>query len=148
YGAVGGMPMPSFAELARFDHGEELGAKVGWGDPPSIFVAPTGRYVASESMGIKTNPVGGVTAFQPLVRIWDSHIGGEIARFRRHGVIFAAFAPTDDILATALWPIPDKAAEVPSPHLSLWDLRPQGPRIEETRQSAVLTLTPLPVSPD
>jgi hypothetical protein len=137
------MPSPDFQPLARFDHGQDLGSQVRWVQLPSLFISPSGRFVASESLGLKTNPAGGVTGMDPLVRIWDRYRGGEIARFRPASfLMLASFAPGDDLLATVELPQPTADGREQSVRLALWTLREAEPAIESRREGAVALSEP------
>jgi WD40 repeat protein len=149
WGGIDALPSPNFEAIARFDHGETLGATVTWTAPPALFVAPSGRYVASQSMGIKTNSVGGVTAAHPLVRIWDTHRQGEIARFRPDTPMVLAFSPSDDLLLTGVV-VPSGAADKDSnsPKLELWDLTEASINIGETSEITTLPVTMARAQPE
>ena len=146
YGGMGGMPSKDFESLARFDHGETLGAQVGWIQPPTLFVSPSGRYVASQSLGLRTNSVGGVMGADPLVRIWDRYRTSEIARFWPRSAMIVAFAPTDDRIATIESRSEGDSKSAPSIRLAVWDIRAPQPEIETSRRAGALPLTP-PVNP-
>lgn len=138
FGLHFGMPGPTFDAVAQFDHGETLGATVTWVAPPVLAISPGGRFVASQSMGLKTNPVGGLTAAAPKLRIWDVRTGGEIARFLRQAPTSIVFAPRGDLAATLTATRQGAAADGPPPLLELWRLTPPQPAMQ--RQSDVLPL--------
>jgi hypothetical protein len=92
--------MPDLEPVAQFDHGETLGATATWSTVPALFVSPDGRYVASQSDGMKTNAVGGLTSFKPMVRVWDVRHRAEIARFTPRLGMAVVFAPSSDLIAT------------------------------------------------
>lgn len=111
YGAWGAIPMPDMGNIAHFDHGAELGETVTWTVAPVLSVSGDGRYIASQSMGLDTNPVGGIERMNPLVRIWDVWQRKEIARFYPlegigvkpaylRGGTGVTFAPHSDLLLT------------------------------------------------
>jgi hypothetical protein len=100
YGSWGAAPMPELGQLAAFDHGSTLGPTAAWQSLPSLFLSPDGRYLASQSEGIKTDPVGRVTSYRPTVRIWDINHQKEIARFERKGGMVVVFSSSGDRLAT------------------------------------------------
>jgi hypothetical protein len=100
YGSWGAAPMPELGQLAAFDHGSTLGPTAAWQSLPSLFLSPDGRYLASQSEGLKTDPVGRVTSYRPTVRIWDMNHRNEIARFERKGGMVVVFSPSGDRLAT------------------------------------------------
>jgi hypothetical protein len=52
----GAAPMPGLGQLAAFDHGSTLGPTATWQSLPSLFLSPDGRYLASQSEGLKTGP--------------------------------------------------------------------------------------------
>jgi hypothetical protein len=94
------VPMPDLEPVAQFDHGETLGATATWSTIPALFVSPDGRYVASQSDGMKTNAVGGLTSFKPMVRVWDVRHRTEIARFTPQLGMAVVFSPASDLIAT------------------------------------------------
>jgi TIR domain len=146
WGGIDAVPGANFEAIARFDHGETLGATVTWTAPPALFVSPSGRYVASQSMGIKANALGAIESMHPLVRIWDTHHASEVARLRPAAPLVAAFSPADDIMAsvTAIMPEPQTGTAEPEIEIVLWDLTSPGPGIGEHRQTTTLALTPPP----
>lgn len=144
WGGIDAVPRPNFEAVARFDHGETLGATVTWSEPPVLFVSPTGRFVASQSMGIKANSLGRIDSFRPLVRIWDVHHGSETARLRSDAPLVAAFSPADDIMASVTAFLPESTTGTGEQEVALWDLASAGPELEERRQTTTLALTPPP----
>lgn len=130
YGAIDATPRTNFERVAGFDHGEVLGATVTWQAPPPLFLSPSGRFAASQSMGLQTNAVGGVTALQPKVRVWDTRLGIEVARFARTGAMLLRFAPNDDALVTL--------AAGDEPVLELWTLAE--PQAEVARRTVPVAL--------
>ena len=127
--------MPTFETVASFDHGQTLGATAPrWTIPPILFVSPDGRYIASQGEGRKTNPVGGTTRIDRLVRIWDSRRNKEIARFRPLTPMLIAFAPSGGKMLTLSGKMAsDKASELKIA-LELWDLSETMPPFEEQRE--------------
>jgi hypothetical protein len=133
YGAIDAMPRANFEAVARFDHGEALGATVTWAAPPVLELSPSGRLVASQSMGLETNAVGGVVASHPKLRVWDTRTGGEIARFQRRGGMLIRFSPRDDLAVTA--------SRTEQPVLELWRLGAPGAPVQRDRVAVDLTST-------
>jgi WD40 repeat protein len=144
YGAWGAMPMPSFRNIAHFDHGDDLGLTVVWAGPPTLFVSQSGRHIASQSMGLKANAVGGIVSYRPMVRIWHLRWGSEIARFYPRGGMQLAFAPAGDLLVTLL---PPEEGEAAKGRLALWRLSPVRARVERTRREAPSGLIETGASP-
>lgn len=138
--AFAAIPVANFEPVARFDHGAELGPTVTWTSPPVLFVSPNGRFVGSQSMGMRTTPVGGLISVHPAVRIWDTWKGGETARFHRLGGMALAFSPRDDLLAS--FTVPPPIQKDAAPRLELWRLSPPQPEVH--REEALFEL---PVSP-
>ena len=120
WGAFGASPIPHLEPVARFDHGETLAATETSSTIRALFVSPDGRYVASQSSGIKTNAVGGLTSFKPNVRVWDVRHSTEIARFTPWLGMSLVFAPTGDLVAT--WQPPVTHGDVQPAKLDLWRL--------------------------
>jgi hypothetical protein len=129
-GTFGAMPMPDLEPVARFDHGETLGATATWSTIPALFVSPDGQYVATQSDGMKTNAVGGLTSFKPMVRIWDVRHRTEIARFTPRLGMAVFFNPATDLIAT-LQRSPDQKA-TPPVQLDLWRLSSGNAAVERT----------------
>ncbi|HXU06325.1 MAG TPA: hypothetical protein VN903_35460, partial [Polyangia bacterium] len=125
YGAIDAVPRPNFESMARFDHGEALGATATWNAPVPLTLSPSGRFVASQSLGVATNAVGGVVAFTPKLRVWDARTGGEIARFARERPMLIAFSPRDDLAVT----MTRRAAPNERETLELWRLGAEGPAV-------------------
>ena len=67
---------------------------------PVLFASPDGRYIASQSDGLRTNTLGGISSANPMVRIWDVYRGGEIGRFQSPGGMVVAFPASGNIVAT------------------------------------------------
>lgn len=109
YGTWGALPMADMESIAHFDHGAELGETVTWAGPPVLSVSSNGQYVASQSMGLEANPVGGIKSANPLLRIWDVRHLKEIGRFYPPGGMAVKFAPSGELLLTAS--VPRKAAD-------------------------------------
>ena len=131
YGSWGAFPMPNFERVARFDHGDAFGAqKPFWVAPPNLFVSDDGRFVASQSLRLKTNPVGGVEQFDPVLRIWSVNQGTEIARLDLKAPAIAVFAPNRPLMALGEMDPEKDGGHV----LSLWDLSTAQPRAVETRE--------------
>ena len=99
YGSWAAASMPDMEPLMAFDHGSMLGPTATSQSLPSLFLSPDGRYLASQSEGLKTDPVGHVTSYRPTVRIWDVNHQKEIARFERKGGMVVVFSPSGDRLA-------------------------------------------------
>lgn len=141
FGGIGGLPAFGFEAVAEFDHGDTLGAIATWGPAAALFVSPDGRYVASQSKGMKTNEVGGILSISPMMRVWDVCRREEIARFRPNGDMIIQFAPSGEVAAT-LTPGVD-ANSVRTLWLDLWRLSPSSSDADVERSSAKV---PLPVA--
>jgi hypothetical protein len=124
YGVWGALPMPDLERVAQFDQGDTLGASTGWVALPILFASPDGRYIASQSDGLRSNTVGGISSANPMVRIWDVYRGGEIGRFQSPGGMIVAFPASGDIVATLQAPAAgDGEADA---RLDLWRLSTDG----------------------
>ena len=147
YGAIDAMPRINFEAAARFDHGDDLGATAPfWTASPPLFVSPSGRFVASQSMGLRTNAIGGFLAAEPMVKIWDTRQRSESARFRRLGGMLLAFSPRDDLLATVSEPVTAGTATDAQRMLRLELWRLSEPPFEVSREQTVFAL-PLSAPP-
>lgn len=136
-GAWGAMPLPELESIAHFDHGQEFGEKVLWRRRPVLSVSPDGRYIASQSPGLVTNPVGGIKTLHPLLRIWDVHQRKEVARFYPKPSMSMMFATGRDLLLSTS-PSTFKTNEK-GYRLDVWRLSPypveterQGPETRST----------------
>ena len=140
-GGFGVIPMPSFDAIARFDHGAELGSSVGWAEPPTLFVSVSGRRIASQSLGIRTNTAGGLKAIDPLLRIWDTERQTEIARLRPNAPMIVVFSPDDRTMVSLTAVTASGNTRKVSLRLGLWDLSEAGPVVVESRDVANIPLT-------
>ncbi len=158
YGTWGALPMPTFRHITHFDHGEDLGLTVTWTGPPVLMISSSGRYVASQSMGLKTTTVGGITSYRPMVRIWDVKQRREAARFYPPHGMGLAFAPAGDLLMTLS---PPEQGDTVKARLELWQLSSSEAIVERTRRrfpagligtgiapTAFGGIAGMPVSPD
>jgi hypothetical protein len=130
FGAMGAIPMPSLDSVAAFDHGDTLGATATWMSLPALFVSPDGRYIASQSDGLKTNTAGGIVSSNPMVRVWDLYRRDEIARFQSPGGMIVAFAPSGGVVATLRHAAPDEDAG--GARLELWRLSADSPKVDRS----------------
>lgn len=138
YGAIDGVPRMNFERVAGLDHGEALGATVSWTAPPALFMSPTGRFVATQSMGLETNAVGGVMAQHPKVRVWDTRSAIEVARFARPAVFLLRFSANDEWLATVALSYDARKDTPQAPAVELWSLAE--PQAEVTRRAVRVAL--------
>ncbi|MGH8481469.1 MAG: WD40 repeat domain-containing protein [Nevskiaceae bacterium] len=141
YGAIDGVPRPNFESVARFDHGEALGATVTWVAPAAVRLSPSGRFVASQSMGLETNAAGGVIAHHPKLRLWDTRTGGEIARFQRGSDMLIKFSPRDDLAVTMT------VTKAEQPVFELWRLGAPATQVQRERVAVALPATSAAASP-
>lgn len=124
YGSWGAQPLPELESVAHLDHGDVFGAAApGGADAPALVISPDGRWVASQSGGVQLNPVGGVEALAPLVRIWDVEQRREIARLRPQGPLLLRFSPQGARLLTL-----GAAAQGRGAQADVWQLAPQAGR--------------------
>ena len=144
YGVWGGMPMPMLEPVASFDHGAQLGETATWSAPPALFVSPNGRFIASQSQGLKATSIGRVVDYDPMVRIWDVQKQGEIARFRPKGGMRLAFAREGDLAVSWSRPMQTRGnfgeddAKADTPEITVWKLRSETPTAERPRTPTVL----------
>jgi hypothetical protein len=132
YGSWGALPMPSLEPLAQFDHGDTLGASATWVTVPALFVSPDGRYIASQSDGLKTNTVGGIVSATPMLRVWDVYRREEIARFQSPGGMVIVFAASGDIAATMR---PSKeGGDTADAELDLWRLSADASQVDRSSE--------------
>ncbi len=118
----GTAPAPELAEVARFQHGEPLGA-TSWmpiSSGSSLFVAANGRYLASQSNRITTTVQGMPVSHKRLIRVWDVYRGEEIARFHPPDQMAVEFAPEGNVIATLTTPDEGRGKAL----LELWRLTP------------------------
>ena len=144
YGVWGAMPMPSLEPVAKFEHGDKLGAVTTWSAPPALFLSHDGRFVASQSQGLKTNAVGGLISYEPLVRVWDVKMQAEVARFRPDGGMLLSFARKGNLAIG--WSLPSirrppraddqKAPAVPQ--ITIWKLLTDSSSPEQVKVPALL----------
>lgn len=99
------LPMPGFQTIAQFDHGQELATSIGWRALPALFISPSGRFLASYSIGAKTTPTGGFASVNPILRIWDRDHQAEAARLRPGILQTVAFSADDKLMATFATPL-------------------------------------------
>lgn len=140
-GAWGAIPLPELESIAHFDHGQEFGDKVSWQSRPVISVSPDGRYVGSQSLGLETNPVGGIKSSNPLLRIWDVHQRMEIARFYPKPWMSMMFAPSRDLLVSTS--LPSLKTKIKGYRLDVWRLSPYPVEREQQSQK---TRNTVPIS--
>jgi hypothetical protein len=149
-GAWGAMPLPSFEEIARFDHGREFGLQGTWLELPSLFVSDSGRLLASQSLSLGANAFGVSIGAEPLLRIWDVQQKAERARLHGGSPRLVAFSPDDRVMATleAAGPA-EPAGDRPAPRLEirLWDVAPPRQEAAPAETGPVTRIPMLPAQP-
>ncbi|OUL72729.1 toll/interleukin-1 receptor domain-containing protein [Paraburkholderia hospita] len=136
FGAVGAIPLPNFERVASFDQGDAFGTqKPFWTAPQNLFVSDDGRYIASQSLGLETNAVGGVVKLDPVIRVWDVRHNKETARLKPAAPTVVAFADDRPLMAM-VDPAPrETPTAAATPAISIWDLASFEPLGTETRET-------------
>jgi hypothetical protein len=136
FGAFGAMPLPNFERMASFDQGDAFGTqKPFWTGPQNLFVSDDGRYIASQSLGLETNAVGGVVKFDPVVRVWDVRHNKETARLKPAAPTVVAFAPDRPLMAMVDPAPQERSTAAKTPAISIWDLASFEPLATDTRET-------------